>query len=90
MNFTFWIFHALFIDWQVQYDFHYDKTEPHEKNGEVFDYKVNVVKKDEKENVFTVDGTLNLKKEFDNSHTVLQIEFLAKFNQNSFFYWKCH
>lgn len=61
------------FDWQVEYDIYYDKMETFNGTCEFFEYKFDVVKKDEKQNIFTVDSTLQIKQDITNDIRVRQM-----------------
>lgn len=63
----------------MKYDIHYDKLETHNGTGEYFDYKFDIVKKDEEQNVFMIDSTLQVKHDMTNDMKV-NVNFLVNFS----------
>lgn len=59
------------IHLQVMYDIHYDRTESFNGTDQYFKYQGSIVKRDETQNIFTVDAMLELLQDLDNDWQVV-------------------
>lgn len=61
----------------MEYDIHYDQIESYNGTDQYYKYKLDMVKKDENKNIFTVDSTIELLQDLNDDWKVWKIIIIS-------------
>lgn len=60
----------LWLIWQIKYDIQFDRVESFNGTDKFYKFQLNMTKKEDSKNLFTVDGSLELLQDFDDDWKV--------------------
>lgn len=61
----------------MEYNIHYDQIESYNGTDQYYKYKLDMVKKDENKNIFTVDSTIELLQDLNDDWKVWKIILMS-------------